>query len=70
MFEPAHYAARASELEVAASRVSDAVIRESYLTLARSFREMANLTSLTQSKEDAEAVGLAERMVGRTPSPH
>ena len=61
MFGREHYTARASDLEEAASCVSDSAIRESYLALARSFRKMANLASLQRSEEDAEAVPLAER---------
>jgi len=48
VFEPEHYSARASELEAAGKRISDSNIRASYLELARSFREMANLVSLTR----------------------
>ena len=59
----AHYIARAFELETAAAQVSSPAIRASYLELARSFREMANLVSVAASS-DEEAVRLAERMVG------
>jgi hypothetical protein len=60
-FKPEHYSERASELEAAAKLVSDANIRSSYLELARSFRQKADLARL-----DCETVQLAERMVGRT----
>ena len=43
MFTPEHYAARASELEAAAELVSDKNVRATYLELARSFREMADV---------------------------
>ncbi len=66
MFAPEHYIMRASELEAEAARVSVPSIRESYLELARSFREMANLASLARSAKDDEIVCLAEHMVGKT----
>jgi len=69
MLGPEHYIARASELEAEAKRASNSSIRGSYLDLARSFREMANLASLARSAEKAEAVSLAERMAGKTSSP-
>ena len=68
MFGPDHYTARASELEVAASRVSDSAIRASYLELARNFREMANLASLAPNAKDAEACRLAELIVEKANS--
>jgi hypothetical protein len=66
VFGPEHYTTRASELEAEAKRVSDSNIRDSYLELARSFREMADLSSLTRAAKDDEIVCLAERMVGKT----
>ena len=65
MFGPEHYSTRASELEVEAKRVSDSDIRDSYLELARSFREMADLSSLARAAKDEEIVCLAERMIGK-----
>jgi hypothetical protein len=65
MFDPEHYIARASELETEAKRVSVPSIRESYLELAHSFREMASVASLARAVKDREIVCLAERMVGR-----
>jgi len=70
MFGPEHYSARASELEAEAKRLIDSRIRDSYLELARSFREMANLASLARAAKDDEIVCLAERMVGKTSSRH
>jgi hypothetical protein len=70
MFEPDHYSRRASELESEAKRMSDSPVRESYLELARSFREMANLASLARAAKDDEIVCLAERMTGKTSGPH
>jgi hypothetical protein len=66
VFGPEHYTTRASELEAEAKRVSDSNIRDSYLELARSFREMADLSSLARAAKDDEIVCLAERMVGKT----
>ena len=66
VFEPEHYNTRASELEAEAKRVSDSDIRDSYLELAQSFREMAHLSSLARAVKDEEIVCLAERMVGKT----
>jgi hypothetical protein len=66
VFGPEHYSTRASELEAEAKRVSDSNIRDSYLELARSFREMADLSSLARAAKDDEIVCLEERMVGKT----
>ena len=66
VFEPEHYSTRASELEAEAKRVCDSDIRDSYLELAQSFREMAHLSSLARAAKDEEIICLAERMVGRT----
>ena len=70
MFGPEHYIARATELEAEARRVSVPSIRESYLELARTFREMASLASLARAAKDEEIVCLAEPMAGRTSDPH
>jgi hypothetical protein len=66
MFGPEHYSARACELEHQAKYVGDANLREGCLNLARVFRQMANLASLAQSADDAEAIRPADRMVGKT----
>ena len=63
MFSPQHYSARACDLEDAAKDVTSRTIRERYLELARSYREMANLAAIA---EDVELVRLAERIVGKT----
>ena len=65
MFPPQHYSERASELESAAVQVSNPELRESYLEVARSFREMANAASLAGSVKTDDSVRLAERMIGR-----
>jgi hypothetical protein len=70
MFRPEHYSARATELETEAKRLTNSRIRESYLELARSFREMANLASLARAVKDDEIVCLAERMAGKISSSH
>jgi hypothetical protein len=54
VFGPEHYSARASELEAAGERISDLSIRMSYLELARSFREMAKLASLTPRRTETD----------------
>jgi hypothetical protein len=63
---PEHYLERASDLEAAADQVREPSVRRSYLELAQSFRDVANLASLSRMQSDAEAVSLAERMVGMT----
>jgi hypothetical protein len=65
MFRPEHYTRRACELEHEANRVGNLIIRASYLDLAQAFREMATLASLLERTADAEAVRVAERMVGK-----
>ena len=68
MFPPSYYSQRAAELETMAKGISDLTTREMCLDLARRFRDIANVKSLTQ-QSDIEVVHLAERMVGKTPSP-
>lgn len=70
MFGPEYYTKRACELENESKLVGDASIRETYLDLAHAFWEMANLASLARNAKDAEAVRLAERMIGKASGPH
>jgi hypothetical protein len=70
MFGPDHYSSRASELEAEAERVFDQNIRRSYLELARSFREMANLASLARDAKNDQIICLAESLPGKTPGHH
>jgi hypothetical protein len=65
VFGPEHYSTRASELEAAGERISDLNIRMSYLELARSFREMANLASLTPRPTKIDVEQTAGRLLGR-----
>ena len=62
-----YYRTRAVELEVEAGRVSDVAIRASYIELARSFREMANLAKLAE-EDDEDILHFVERMTGRPPA--
>ena len=48
--------------------ITDLTTRELCIELARRFRDIANVKSLTQ-QSDIEVVHLAERMVGKTPRP-
>jgi hypothetical protein len=59
MFGPEHYNARASELEAAAKDVTSTRIKADYLELARRYRELANLSSLSGSLSAGEAIRLA-----------
>ena len=67
MFSPNYYIERAAELENMAKGISDLTTREMCLELARRFRDIANVKSVTQ-QSDIEVVALAERMVGKTPT--
>ena len=67
MFPPSYYSQRAAELEALAKGISDLTTREMCLDLARRFRDIANVKSVTQ-QSDIEVVHLAERM-GETPKP-
>jgi hypothetical protein len=67
MFSPNYYIERAAELETMAKGISDLTTREMCLELARRFRDIANVKSVTQ-QSDIEVVALAERMVGKTPT--
>jgi hypothetical protein len=64
VFGREHYAARASELEAAGERISDLSIRMSYLELARSFREMANLASLSPRPSEVDLDQAARPVFG------
>ena len=68
MFSPSYYSERAAELEAMAKGITDLATREMCIELARRFRDIANVKSVTQ-QSDIEVVHLAERMVGRPPRP-
>jgi len=51
-----------------AKGITDLATREMCLDLARRFRDIANVKSVTQ-QSDIEVVQLAERMVGKPPRP-
>jgi len=70
MFTPTYYLQRAAELEALAERAPDSALPEGYQNLARAFRDMANMASVSQSQSDEEALRLAERMVGKGISTH
>ena len=69
MYPPSYYNQRAAELEVMANGITDLTTREMCLELARRFRDIANVKSVTQQSSDLEVVHLAERMVGKPPRP-
>lgn len=64
MFTQSYYLQRAAELEALAAQASDSAARTGYLELAEGFRDIANLTGVSQMQSDEEAVRLAERIVG------
>jgi uncharacterized protein YerC len=68
MFPPSYYSQRAAELEAMAKGITDLTTREMCIELARRFRDIANVKSVTQ-QSDIEVVQLAERMVGKPPRP-
>ena len=68
MFPPSYYSQRAAELEAMAKGITDLTTREMCLELARRFRDIANVKSVTQ-QSDIEVMHLAERMVGKIPRP-
>jgi hypothetical protein len=49
-----------------AKGISDLTTREMCLELARRFRDIANVKSIT-NQSDTDVVRLVERMVGKTP---
>ena len=67
-FHPKYYLDRAIELEAMANDTSEPLVRSGYLELARSFREMANVASISEA--DARFESYAARMVGRSSGPH
>ena len=68
MFAPNYYIQRAAELEALAKGITDLTTREC-LELARRFRDIANVKTVTQQSSDLEVMHLAERMVGKPPRP-
>jgi hypothetical protein len=66
MFSPSYYSERAAELEAMANGITDLTTREMCIELAKRFRDIANVKSITQPS-DLEVVRLAERIVGKTP---
>jgi hypothetical protein len=68
MFSPSYYSERATELEAMAKGITDLTTREMCIELARRFRDIANVKSVTQ-ESDIEVVRLAERMVGKASRP-
>ena len=68
MYTPSYYFDRAAELEAMASGITDLTTREMCIELARRFRDIANVKSVTQ-QSDNEMVQLVERMVGKSPHP-
>lgn len=68
MFSPSYYNERAADLEALAKGITDLTTREMCIELARRFRDIATVKSVTQ-QSDTEVVHLAERMVGKPPRP-
>jgi hypothetical protein len=66
MFLPSYYSQRADELEAMAKGISGLATRQMCLELARRFRDIANVKTITQ-QSDAEVLRLAERIVGKAP---
>jgi hypothetical protein len=63
-FTPSYYLERAAECEASAAQASDLARRENYLELAQGFRQMANKISVPHMESDADAIRLAERIIG------
>ena len=57
---------RAAEAEASAKRVSDPAYRDSYLELAKAFRDIAELLSERGAASDEHIKGLVERMIHKT----
>jgi hypothetical protein len=68
MYTPSYYSQRATELEAMARGITDLATREMCFELARRFRDIANVKSVTQ-QSDIEVMHLAERMTGKPPRP-
>ena len=59
------YMAKAEELEAKASATKIASARETYASLAHSYRELAAHKMRKSQQDDAEAEALARRIIGR-----
>lgn len=64
MLTASDYAKRAAELETLAGRIIDPAAREDLLKTAQGFRDLANRAAVAELHSEAEALHLAERMVG------
>jgi hypothetical protein len=60
-----NYLAKAEELEAKAASTKIASARETYVSLAHSYRELAARKLRMSQQDDAEAEALAKRIVGR-----
>jgi hypothetical protein len=62
---PEDYLAKAHEFEGKAATTKIASARENYLSLARSYRELAAQKLRKSHQDDADAEALAKRVIGR-----
>ena len=60
-----NYLAKADELDAKAASTKIASARETYVSLARSYRELAARKMRKLQQDDADAEALAKRIVGR-----
>ncbi len=59
------YLAKAEQFEVKAAATKIASARENYLSLARSYRELAAYKLRKSQRDDAQAEALAKRIIER-----
>ena len=64
--KPEEFLQRAAAAEASAKRVPDPAYRDSYLELAKAFREMAELLGQSATQSDKEIQELVERMIRKT----
>ena len=57
---------RATDAEVSAKRISNPVYRETYLDLAKAFRDMANVVTEDSAPSEKHIAELVERMIRET----
>ena len=57
---------RAADAEASAKRVTNPAYRDTYLELAKAFRDMANIVSEGAAPSDKHITELVERMIRKT----
>ena len=66
MLKSEEFIQRAENVEASARRVSDPAYRETYLELAKAFRDLANVRTEDSAPPEKHFAELVERMIRKT----